>query len=101
MLDPGFTNTRAGFAGEDVPKSVIPSHYGVIGDGDDRKLVYGDNAIYTPMSNLDIKNPIGKDGTVEDWDAAAKVWEYAITSRLTNFKPTHPSKNGLNDDTKD
>ncbi|KFY05574.1 hypothetical protein V492_08437 [Pseudogymnoascus sp. VKM F-4246] len=101
VLDPGFTNTRAGFAGEDVPKSVIPSHYGLVADGDVSKRIYGDNAIHTPMSGLDIQNPIGKDGTVEDWDAAAKVWEYAITSRLTNFKPTHPSKNGLNDDTTD
>lgn len=29
------------------------------------------------------------------------MWEYAITSRLTNFKPTHPSKNGLNTEDKD
>lgn len=29
------------------------------------------------------------------------MWEYAITSRLTNFKPTHPSKNGLNTENKD
>lgn len=101
VLDPGFTNTRAGFAGEDVPKSVVPSYYGIIGDADNKKLVFGDNAIHTPLDNLSINNPIGKDGTVEDWDAAAKVWEYAITSRLTNFKPTHPSKNGLNTEDKD
>lgn len=80
---------------------MIPSHYGTLGEGDERRLLFGDNAIHTPLSNLEIRNPMGKDGTVEDWDAAAKVWEYAITSRLTNFKPTHPSKNGLNDDTKD
>lgn len=101
MLDPGFSNTRAGFAGEDVPKSVVPSHYGVLGSGDARKLVFGDNAIHTPLANMDIANPMGKDGTVEDWDTAAKVWEYAITSRLTNFKPTSAALNGLNDKTED
>lgn len=40
---------------------------------------------------------MSKDGTVEDWDTAAKLWEYAITSRLTNAKPGNPMSNGLND----
>ena len=38
-----------------------------------------------------------KDGTVDDWDTATKLWEYAITSRLTGAKPGDPDKNGLND----
>ena len=37
------------------------------------------------------------DGTVQDWDTAASLWEYAITSRLTNAKPTPLASNGLND----
>jgi actin-related protein 4 len=40
---------------------------------------------------------MSKEGVVEDWDTAAKVWEYAITSRLTNTKPGDPRTNGLND----
>lgn len=40
---------------------------------------------------------MSKDGRVEDWDTAAKLWEYAITSRLTNAKPTPLASNGLND----
>ena len=90
VLDPGWMNVRAGFAGEDVPKSVVPSHYGDLSKKDIQKLVFGDNAIHTPTPGMEIRNPIGKDGTVEDWDTAAKVWEYAITSRLTNFKPSAP-----------
>jgi actin-related protein 4 len=85
--------TRAGFAGEDTPKSVVPSHYGILETNGDRQFVFGDNAIYTPTPGLDIQNPIGKEGTVEDWDAAAKVWEYAITSRLTQFKPLSANRN--------
>ncbi len=38
---------------------------------------------------------------MEDWDVATKLWEYAITSRLTNFKQADPRTNGLNDDMKD
>lgn len=44
---------------------------------------------------------MAKDGTVEDWDTATKLWEYAITSRLTTFKQADPRTNGLNDDKTD
>ena len=40
---------------------------------------------------------MSKEGTVEDWDTAANLWEYAITSRLTNAKPTPLASNGLNE----
>ena len=39
---------------------------------------------------------MSKDGTVEDWDVATNLWEYAITSRLTSAKPGNPLTNGLN-----
>ncbi|KAH0542949.1 NuA4 histone acetyltransferase subunit [Glutinoglossum americanum] len=99
VLDPGYSSVRAGFAGEDVPKSVVPSHYGTIGplDSPEVKYIFGDNSIHTPLPNLHIHNPMSKDGTVEDWDTATKLWEYAITSRLTNFKASNPAMNGLND----
>lgn len=98
ILDPGTHSTRAGFAGEDTPKSVIPTSYGVLGNGD---KVYGDNAIHLPRPDMEIRNPYDADGIVEDWDTATKLWEYSITSRLTGAKPTPPSKNGLNDGNKD
>lgn len=80
VLDPGYSVVRAGFAGEDVPKSVVPSHYGVSSTSN---YVFDDNAIHNPYADLDIRNPMSDDGLVEDWDVAAKLWEYAITSRLT------------------
>jgi actin-related protein 4 len=40
---------------------------------------------------------MSKDGIVEDWDTATRLWEYAITSRLTSFKQSDPVTNGLND----
>jgi actin-related protein 4 len=39
---------------------------------------------------------MNKDSVVEDWDTATKLWEHSF-SRLTPQRPTHPSKNGLND----
>lgn len=105
VLDPGYSITRAGFAGEDTPKSVVPSYYGLIPSESSpkhHKQLFGDNSIHTPSPRISISNIMAKDGTVGDWDAAANLWEYAITSRLTNAKPGLLASNGLNDaDNKD
>lgn len=97
VLDPGYSTTRAGFAGEDSPKSLIPSYYGRYTSGGQEKLIFGDDIFVTPRSGLSIHNPIGKDGIVEDWDMAEKVWQYSFTSRLTGSKASNPFQNGLND----
>ena len=101
VLDPGFSTTRAGFAGEDVPKSVVPTHYGTYStEGGERELLFGDNSVHTPLPGLEIRNPLAGEGAeewVSDWDAATKLWEYSITSRLISPQPTKPLKNGLND----
>ncbi|KAL9118067.1 MAG: hypothetical protein Q9187_005392 [Circinaria calcarea] len=98
VLDPGYSTTRAGFAGEDVPKSVTSSYYGRVPIDNGHKYLYGDNSIHIPTPGISIRNPMAKDGTVEDWDTATNLWEYAITSRLTNPKPRNPLTNGLNND---
>ena len=97
VLDPGFSTTRAGFAGEDAPKSLTPSFYGKYSFEGQEKLVYGDDVYVTPRPGLSVHNPIGRDGIVEDWDMAEKVWEHSFTSRLTGAKPGNPLHNGLND----
>ncbi|KAJ5585367.1 Actin-related protein 4 [Penicillium hispanicum] len=97
VLDPGYSTTRAGFAGEDAPKSLIPTYYGKYNADGQEKLIFGDDIFVTARPGLSIHNPIGKDGIVEDWDMAEKVWEYSITSRLTGAKPGNPLQNGLND----
>jgi actin-related protein 4 len=101
VLDPGYSTTRAGFAGEDVPKSVTPSFYGFLPSDSERKYLFGDNSLHTPLPGLSIGNPMATDGTVEDWDTATKLWEYAITSRLTSARPGDPIINGLNDKSSD
>ncbi|GAB7337435.1 hypothetical protein MBLNU457_g2776t1 [Dothideomycetes sp. NU457] len=98
VLDPGSNTIRAGFAGEDMPKSVIPSFYGVDTSAGN-KLLFGENAIHNPIPNMEIRNPFNADGVVEDWDVASKLFEYSITSRLTGQAQTSASKNGLNDGT--
>ena len=53
--------------------------------------------MHRPQPGMEILNPMAADGTVEDWDAAVKLWEYAIRSRLTSPKQSSPKANGLND----
>jgi actin-related protein 4 len=83
---------------------VIPSFYGSIAAADadsQSRYLFGENAIHNPLPNMEIRSPYDSDGIVEDWDAASRLWEYSITSRLTGARPTPAAKNGLNDDTED
>ncbi|KAL1301716.1 hypothetical protein AAFC00_005924 [Neodothiora populina] len=101
VLDPGSYSVRAGFAGEDAPKSVVPSFYGVSQAPDSPQYLFGDNAIHNPNAGMDIRNPFNSESIVEDWDVASKLFEYSITSRLTGVRQSSPSKNGLNNDPKE
>jgi actin-related protein 4 len=101
VLDPGYSTTRAGFAGEDTPKSIVPTSYGVLTSPDQPRTLFGENALHTPLPNLDIRNPLAgitNEEWVSDWDTAAKLWEYSITSRLTGPRQGDPRTNGLNEE---
>lgn len=42
--------------------------------------------MHDPQPHVEVRNPLAAGGAedwVSDWDAAGKLWEYAITSRLT------------------
>ncbi|KAK5172961.1 NuA4 histone acetyltransferase subunit [Saxophila tyrrhenica] len=95
VLDCGSCSTRAGFAGEDTPKSVVPTNHASLSSGE---RLFGENAIHLPRADVEIRNPYNADGLVEDWDTASKLWEYTVTSRLTGARQTPPTRNGLNDD---
>jgi actin-related protein 4 len=100
VLDPGYSTTRAGFAGEDTPKSIVPTYYGVLASEGNARTLFGENALHTPLPDLEILNPLSgvtAEEWVQDWDTAAKLWEYSITSRLTGPRASDPRTNGLND----
>lgn len=102
VLDPGYSTTRAGFAGEDVPKSVVPTYYGIHTKDGKRQLLFGENSVHEPLPKLEIQNPLAGEGAeewVSDWDTATKLWEYTITSRLISPRSSNPVKSGLNDTT--
>ncbi|KAK4451602.1 actin family [Podospora aff. communis PSN243] len=91
VLDPGYCNTRAGFAGEEIPKQLVPSFYVHVNDRD----IFGDE-ILIPRAGMEVRNYMNRDSVVEDWDAATKMWEHLLIKRLQPERPTPPSKNGLN-----
>ncbi|KAI5467323.1 actin-related protein, ARP4 class [Mariannaea sp. PMI_226] len=98
VLDPGYCHTRAGFAGEDVPKAILPSFYGHTTKEPTTDL-FGDEYLI-PRADFEVRNYMNRDSVVEDWDAASKIWENMLIKRLQPEHSTHPSKNGLNDDPK-
>lgn len=100
VLDPGYCHTRAGFAGEDVPKSILPSNYGRITISEPPKDLFGDECLI-PRDGLEVKNYMSRDSVVEDWDTATKMWEYMLVNQLQPDRQTPPSKNGLNDGPKE
>jgi actin-related protein 4 len=93
VLDAGYCHTRAGFAGEDVPKSVLPSFYGSVNG----RRFFGDECLI-PRPDFETKNYMSRsESVVEDWDAATAIWEHMLIKRLQPDRPTPASKNGLND----
>ncbi len=98
VLDPGFCHTRAGYAGEDVPKSVLPSSYARIGRAEKGRNLFGDEVLF-PRADLEIRNYMNRDSAVEDWDMAAQIWEHMLIHRLSPDKLVPPSvRNGLDGD---
>lgn len=101
MIDPGSHTTRIGFAGEDIPRIVLPSYVGVAQqpqaaqpDADidmdtDARLKKRQNTYYSeqqleyPKPNAELL-PILKDSQVQDWDAAVEQWDYALTQLSAN-----------------
>lgn len=97
VIDTGSCWTRAGFAGEDTPRAVVPTSYGVrIDEGDAEELpdadsptngggkktyYFGDSDINYPRAGMEVCNPI-KDGIVQDWDAITNLWDYSVENVL-------------------
>jgi actin-related protein 4 len=46
---------------------------------------------------VEIKNPMGRDGIVEDWDAAEALWKYSFAHKLTGVRPNRALQEWLND----
>lgn len=86
VFDVGTTSTRVGFAGEDTPKSMFPTSYGV---DKENKHYIGDSQLNTWRPDMEIKNPM-RDGLIHDWDAMENIWQAAYSDMLHVNSTEHP-----------
>lgn len=105
MVDPGSYYTRFGFAGEDSPKVVLSTPYGwrenpehdpeVLegaedGQSNERYSYYfGDSSIHVPRKGMEVSTSM-EDGIVQDWEAAAKLWEHGVRECMYADPAEHP-----------
>ncbi|KAK2721674.1 hypothetical protein QYM36_003843, partial [Artemia franciscana] len=99
VFDPGHFAFRAGYAGEDVPKAVIPAVIGVCEDqnqmdvdnqkGASHKYYIDTLPLHVVKPGLEVANYL-KDGMIEDWDVFEKVVDYVYKSCLKSVPEYHP-----------
>lgn len=86
VLDNGSGTIRAGFAGEDLPKSYFPSfvgrpkHLRVLAGGLEGDVFIGQRA-QELRGLLRIKYPL-EHGVVTDWGDMEKIWQFVYTEEL-------------------
>lgn len=91
VLDIGSHSVRAGYAGEEQPKSVFPNCTGIFQQEEkDRKLYYDSTYLNVPRSGVEIVSPMGKNGLVENWDIYENLLDYTIRKRLHSDPEFHP-----------
>uniref|UniRef100_A0A1I8IJI1 Actin n=1 Tax=Macrostomum lignano TaxID=282301 RepID=A0A1I8IJI1_9PLAT len=111
VLDVGSHTIRAGFAGEDMPKTDLPAYVGSCPaisaaavesaqpvDGADSgaakqqqppRLYHGTNQISVPRPGMEIQ-ALCKDGMIEDWDLFESTMDYLYKHELQCASEEHP-----------
>ncbi len=94
VVDNGSGMCKAGFAGDDAPRSVFPTVVGRpkmpgIMVGLDQKEVYVGAEAQMKRGVLKIETPI-EAGFVKNWDDMEKVWNHTIYNELRVSPEEHP-----------
>lgn len=96
VIDNGTGTTKAGFAGEDQPRSIIPTQIGypkyssIMTDTENysRQYYIGEEATQL-RGVLKLSCPISH-GIIEDWGAMEKMWHYTFYTDLRVDPSEHP-----------
>ncbi|RKP39546.1 actin family [Dimargaris cristalligena] len=94
VIDVGSGTCKAGFAGDDAPRSVMPT---VVGHprhdsplaGRNRKQVYVGEEAQAKRNSLSLQCPI-EHGIVTDWDSMEKLWHHVFYNELQVAPEEHP-----------
>jgi len=106
VFDPGHFSIRVGYAGEDSPKSEIPSFVGLSDapkteamdvDGKtmdtanikNKKYHIDTVALHYPKKGMDISTYI-KDGMIENWDTFEQIMDYSYDKIIKSESEQHP-----------
>ncbi|CAL8103761.1 unnamed protein product [Calicophoron daubneyi] len=94
VIDNGSGLLKAGFAGEDIPRTVFPSlvgtpfAQGVVLGATKKSYSIGDEA-ESRRGILTLQNPI-EHGIVQDWDGMEKIWHFTFNNELRIDPKDHP-----------
>jgi actin beta/gamma 1 len=95
VIDNGSGVTKAGFAGDDVPRTVFPTvisrrklHADELLTRGNKNYFVGDEALAT-RSTLALKSPIER-GIVCNWDDMEKIWHHTFYDELKVSPDQHP-----------
>ncbi|TIA91374.1 hypothetical protein E3P81_02037 [Wallemia ichthyophaga] len=85
VVSAGSTTLCAGYAGEDAPKVVIPTHY----THNQEKTFFGDNGPDVYRDGYQVENTM-KDSLVDDFDKFTELLEHTFTHCLRVNTEDHP-----------
>lgn len=80
VIDNGSYRIRAGYGGDDAPRTVFPSIIGKPKLKVDTKLYIGDEA-ESKRGTLQINHPI-QHGIITNWDDMEKIWHHTLHNEL-------------------